>query len=704
MNKRDAKRFEDTRLAFQCAVDSHYDKMAQAVEDLRFAFVAGAQWNGSDGDMFANRPKFENNTTAIAIQRIHGQYQRANFGIKVIPNSDEATDLDAEVLTSKYRDDFIKSDGVEADSNAALEAFTCGFGATLWTNRYENDENPNANRQYLCSEPIYSACSSVVFSANALRKDKSDAEKAWYLIRANREYIEREYGESVCSYPQSTYDNIGWEWDATKDVYLAHVWEVVEKTFTDYIFPFSGLTITIGDGSILDQDGNEISRDIFNELKDIEEYDQIKRKVRNVEYSFQHGDGYLIKPKKTPFKRVPIIPRYGHYCVINGIEHFFGEVALKRDPQRFGNMLYSSLGQIASQNQIPLKEYLPAQVNRHKTTFENKDIENPPYLLTDPADLPDGSVAIGPVGDHQPPAIGSGLQAAIQINSAIKTEQEGTGQSTVPANTSASAVQQVNERQDDRYQALFQNQMYAIQAGARVYIPAAQEIYFSESRNIRVIGQDGQSSNVRTMQDSLSPSGDVYGPYAYCARGDYEIQVKMDEAYKDKKARELEESMTLLQYVDSNSPEGQMIVNQAIMATTSDTNVDLRRIARYNMIDIMLARGLQVEPKSQEEAQYIQKKQEEMNKPPEPTPEQQAMIQAAQAEAEARQMEGQAAIQNEINDATKNEISLLKAQNDQEALKIKAHEAGATINLKEAQAIKAKADAAANMAQKMAEG
>jgi hypothetical protein len=704
MNKRDAKRFEDTRLAFQCAVDSHYDKMAQAVEDLRFAFVAGAQWNGSDGDMFANRPKFENNTTAIAIQRIHGQYQRANFGIKVIPNSDEATDLDAEVLTSKYRDDFIKSDGVEADSNAALEAFTCGFGATLWTNRYENDENPNANRQYLCSEPIYSACSSVVFSANALRKDKSDAEKAWYLIRANREYIEREYGESICSYPQSTYDNIGWEWDATKDVYLAHVWEVVEKTFTDYIFPFSGLTITIGDGSILDQDGNEISRDIFNELKDIEEYDQIKRKVRNVEYSFQHGDGYLIKPKKTPFKRVPIIPRYGHYCVINGIEHFFGEVALKRDPQRFGNMLYSSLGQIASQNQIPLKEYLPAQVNRHKTTFENKDIENPPYLLTDPADLPDGSVAIGPVGDHQPPAIGSGLQAAIQINSAIKTEQEGTGQSTVPANTSASAVQQVNERQDDRYQALFQNQMYAIQAGARVYIPAAQEIYFSESRNIRVIGQDGQSSNVRTMQDSLSPSGDVYGPYAYCARGDYEIQVKMDEAYKDKKARELEESMTLLQYVDSNSPEGQMIVNQAIMATTSDTNVDLRRIARYNMIDIMLARGLQVEPKSQEEAQYIQKKQEEMNKPPEPTPEQQAMIQAAQAEAEARQMEGQAAIQNEINDATKNEISLLKAQNDQEALKIKAHEAGATINLKEAQAIKAKADAAANMAQKMAEG
>ena len=50
-----------------------------------------------------------NNTTAIAIQRIHGQYQRCEFGVNIIPNSDEATEEDAEVLTAKYRDDFITS-------------------------------------------------------------------------------------------------------------------------------------------------------------------------------------------------------------------------------------------------------------------------------------------------------------------------------------------------------------------------------------------------------------------------------------------------------------------------------------------------------------------------------------------------------------------------------------------------------------------
>lgn len=706
MNKQLDERFEQTCIDFQDAISGNFDRMSQALEDMRFAYVSGAQWDGSDGEMYKNRPKFENNTTAIAIQRIHGQYQRASFGVKIIPNSDEATDTDAEVLTGKYRDDYIKSDGIEADSNAALEAFTCGFGATLWTNKYENEESPDPKRQYLCNEPVYSACTSVVFSANAIRKDKSDAEKAWLLVRANRKAIEEEYETSVATYPNTTYDQFGWNYDTNKDIFLAHVWEVVEKTVTDYVFPFSDLVVTVGNGQIIDQNGNSISRAIFNELKDIEDYDTIKRKERTVEYSFQHGNGYLVKPRKTPFRRVPIIPRYGHYCVINGIEHWFGEVALKRDPQRFGNMLYSALGQIASQNQVPMKEYLPAQVNRHKTAFEEKDIENPPYLLTDPVELPDGSFAVGPVGAHEPPAIGSGLQAAIQINNSIKSEQEGTGQSTVPANTSAQAVQQVNERQDDRYQALFQNQMFGIQAGARVYIPAAQTIYFAQSRNIRLLGEDGSTSNIQTLQNSLSPQGDSYGPFQYAARGNYEIQVQMDEAWKDKKTREMQEAMTMLQYVDANSPMGQLIVNQAVLASSSSSQSaqNIRKLARCNIIDLMLAKGLQVQPENEEEAKYIQKKTEEMNKPPEPTPEQQAMIQSAQAEAEARTMEGKAAMQNEVNDATKNEIALLKVQNEQEALKIKAHEAGAAIRLKDAQATKAKADAAANLAQKMVGG
>ena len=701
------ERFEQTLLDFQDSIDGCYDRMRQAEEDLKFAYVPGCQWDGSDAKTYQNRPKFENNTTAIAIQRIHGQYQRSEFGLTVIPLSDDATEEDAEILTSRYRNDVLASDGIEADSNAALEAFTCGFGASLLSQEYEDEERKDANYQVLCFEPIYSACTSVVFSANALRKDKSDAKRCWYLVRANRKSIEEKYNTTISPYPQSIGEHFDWYTDSTKDIYIAHVWEVIEKTFIDYIFPSMQLVITKGDG-LKDQHGNDIEKKVLDDLMVMEDYDTNKRVEKVIEYSLQHGDGYLVKPKKTAFKRIPIIPRYGHYVVINGIEHWFGEVALKRDPQRFGNMLYSALGQIAAQNQVAVPEYLPSQVARHATAFQEKDIENPPYLLTDAAELPDGSAKIGPHAMHEPPNIGSGLSSALQMNTAIKQEQEGVGQSTVPANTSAQAVQMVNERGDDRYQALFQNQMFAIQAGARVYIPAAQKLYFSNPRQLGLLHSDGVTrSRVKTMQPGPNADNTQYGLFKYAAKGKFGVHVKMDEAYRDKKTRQFQEAMQMMQYADSQTPEGKMIMNQAILSTTSEASKDIRRLVRFNNIDILLARQIPIKPENEEEAQYIQRKMQEMeaakNQPPKLTPEQEALIEQAKKEGEARLMEGQAALQNEVNDATKNEIALMKIHNDQQDLKIRAKEAGATIQLKDAQSLKAKADAAASLAKKTAE-
>lgn len=712
-------RFNDTLVAFNEAVSGHWERMDQAVEDMRFAFMRGAQWQGADAKMYQNRPKFENNTTSIAIQRIHGQYQRMKFGVKIIPNSDDATEEDADLLTSKYRDDFVKSDGVEADSNASLEAFTCGFGATLWVNKYESEENPDPDKQYLCSEPIYSAASSVVFSANAIRKDKADAKRAWLLVRMNRKAIEDEYGCNVATYPHLIGTTFEMPTDYTKDVYLAHVWELTEKKLTDYIFP-DGLVITTGDG-IKDNQGNDVPREVLNELKDLDEFETVKRTVCCVEYSFQHGDGYLIEPQKTPFKRVPIIPRYGYFCVINGVEHWWGEVAQKRDPQRFDNMLYSALGQIAAQNQVAIKEYLPQQVARHARQHASKDIDNPPYILTDPARTEGGQDVLGAIGEHQPPQIGSGLQAAVNINSNIKQQQEGTGQSTLPANSSAQAIQQVNERQDDRYQMLFQNAMFSIQAGAKVYIPASKEIYFSQPRNIRLLSVDGTFSMADTMQQGLSPDGLSFGPFKNSACGNYEVQVQVDEAYKNKREREHEQALAMLQFVDTQTPKGQMVLNQAILTADSDASRDLKKIARMENIDIMLSKGIQVKPESQEEEQYIQQKMQQLQQQAQqPDPQQQAILMQAQAEAQARQMEGQAALMNEqndamknqmqqqkmemdaVNDAVSNQIAVQKAENERAKLEIEAHKAGADINLKSAQALKTEAETVSTLAQQMA--
>ena len=130
----------------------------------------------------------------------------------------------------------------------------------------------------------------------------------------NRKSVEEEYGCKIATYPHLIGTTLEEPTDWQKDVYLAHVWEVTEKKLTEYHFS-DGLVITTGDG-IKDNQGNEVPREILNELKDMDEFEVIKRTVTCVEYSFQHGDGYLIEPQKTPFKRIPIIPRYGYFCVI----------------------------------------------------------------------------------------------------------------------------------------------------------------------------------------------------------------------------------------------------------------------------------------------------------------------------------------------------------------------------------------------------
>ena len=109
--------------------------------------------------------------------------------------------------------------------------------------------------------------------------------------------IEEEYGVIPASL-NSQIDYFDWNTDTTKDIFVAHYYEVVTKTITEY--DFDGYLVTT-EGGIKDSYGNEISKEDFKILKDNNEYETIKRKVKYVEYALIAGDEFLIKAQKTPF-------------------------------------------------------------------------------------------------------------------------------------------------------------------------------------------------------------------------------------------------------------------------------------------------------------------------------------------------------------------------------------------------------------------
>ena len=281
------KDIELNRVDFNRAIDGNYDKNQQVIEDMRFAKIPGAQWRGSDVEQFKNKSKPENNKIARQINRILGQYQRLEMNAKIISNSEEATDDSAELLQSRWRNDFNSSDGIEALNNAADEAFHGGFGAFKIVAKYEDEEEENEDYQNLALEPIYSAASSVVFGAGALRKDKRDATQCWQLVRVNRKDTEDKYGVSIASFPQSTYEYFDWTCDDTKDVYIAHYYEVVERKVTEY--RFGDYLITKEGRKIKDEMGETIDKETLDGMIEIYPYEKKVKKTTCVEYALDDG-------------------------------------------------------------------------------------------------------------------------------------------------------------------------------------------------------------------------------------------------------------------------------------------------------------------------------------------------------------------------------------------------------------------------------
>jgi hypothetical protein len=674
------KKHADNLIAFDKAISGNYETSRQQSEDLLFAKVAGEQWRGSDTKQWANKPKPENNKIAKQINRLLGQFERLELNARISSASLMATDDDAELLQSRWRNDFNMSDGVEAQQNAADEAFTCGFGAMKLVAEYEDEEEPNPDLQNIAIVPVYSACTSVVFNAGAIRKDKQDASRAWHIERVDRRDTEEAYDTNIVTFT-SPAGVFNWSDHSLDDIYIAHSYEIMDIAVKEYRFE-DDYVITVEGRKRKDSLGQTVSKEELDELIEFAEFEMVRRKVKYCEYSLVTGDQYLVDPIRTPFKSIPLIPQYGYHSVINGVEYICGEVARQRDPQRFENMGMGALMELLAESQTTIPEYAPEQISRHGLAHSRKNIDKPAYLMSDPMKDAAGNVMLsGPIAQHAPSQVGSGLMAALNYTSQAQAEMSGAGQSTLPSSVSGEAVRQVNERQDDAFQPLMQNAMQATKALCKAWIPSAQIVYFSNERSIRVVAQDGAVSQVETLQNE--ERNGVIGPFKNSAPGKYDVTIKAGESHKTLKEAELASAERILKYTSTETTEGRMALLMAIQSTTGEGTQSIRSMARFSEIKILMAEGVNPKPKTDEERQFVDGILQKMRADME-NPQKDPQTVLAEAEAQARIMEGQAAMKNEENDAFKNRIAVAEVENERFALRIKAEEAGLKIKIGDA--------------------
>ena len=499
--------FEEAQQALDLASSNMWERYRECERDR--LFYEGYQWERHYeliGNSFDNKHKPKMNKVFSAVNRIIGDLQGLEMNLVITPQSELATNADANFLNDRYRYDFSSSRGIRALNLLLEEGLTAGFSALKIVAKYEDEENPDPNRQYLCVEPIQDATSSVYFNVGAVEKDRSDATECWQLFKTNKFTAEAEFEVEINSsvFASGNYDGTILR---EQEVILANYWKIVEKRYNLWKFMGEDGTVVIevkqeGKKYIDPDTGVEIPEEDFLMYKEIHPTNEkLRLKRKAVMFAVMDGDKFLHEPYELcKFGRIPVIPFFCYHSVINGDEIFKGEVRDLIDAQIMSNMGASAMMKILSSNQTERKEYLSGQLTEdQQRNIMNADSVDAEIIFSEPVDVPGGPPKVGPVSITPPAQIGSGLAFVQNTVDAQIRDMAGSGQTSLPSNVASGAVRQINERRDTSYMRITQSLIETLRTLGKCYISAAQEIYFTAPRNLKTKNSNGEIISTRTL-------------------------------------------------------------------------------------------------------------------------------------------------------------------------------------------------------------
>jgi sulfur relay (sulfurtransferase) DsrC/TusE family protein len=497
---------------FTAAYDPVRDNREQCLSDRRFCYEAGAQWEGGLEEQFANRPRFEINKVHLAVIRIHNEYANNRIEPAFRPKDLSASSETANVLAGLYRADLQDSNGKEAHDVAFDEASSGGFGAWKLCAEYEDEHDPDDDRQRIRFEPIPDADQCVFFDNSSTRKDKRDAMWAFHIFSMSREAFESEFDREAPSFDQADSVTQMYDWVSNDVVKVAEYYEVelVKQTFETYKHAISGETERLAKE---DEDYSEDREELIRAGYALEK--TRKTKVRKVHKYRIDGAGNVLEDiGYIAGEYIPIIAVYGKRVFINGIERAMGHVRIARDPQQLYNMMVSSLAESAAESGVQVPIFTQDQIAGHETRWASHSVERLPYLtinsMTDP--VTGQMMPSAPLAFTQPPVVPPAMAALIQQMDKDVAEQTGNqaqGEKLV-SNVSAQAIDMVQKQVDMQAFVYMDNFADAIRHEGIVWLSMARELYDEEGRMMQAVQLDGAEDTVEIKKLVMTDDGEEY--------------------------------------------------------------------------------------------------------------------------------------------------------------------------------------------------
>jgi hypothetical protein len=637
------------------------DERLQCLQDRRFYSLAGAQWEGPLGEQFENKPKFEVNKVHLAVIRIINEYRNNRITVDFVAKDGNNDDKLSDACNGLFRADEHDSGAEEAYDNAFEEAVGGGFGALRLRTVYEDDEDPDDDRQRIKIEPIYDADSSVFFDLDAKRQDKADAKCCFVLYSMTPEAYELEYNASPASVSKEV-EQTEFDWFTPDMVFVAEYYEIDEES--DYALTFT--SVATGDEikykqSELNEDDNiepELEATGYRETR------RKKIKTKRVHKYILSGNKILEDCGLIAGKCIPVVPVYGKRWFVDNIERCMGHVRLAKDAQRLKNMQLSKLAELSALSSTEKPIFNPEQMAGHAQMWSEDNLKNYPYLLVNAITGADGNpMPAGPLSYTKPPQIAPAMAALLQLTEVDMQSilgNQGEADKMV-SNISGKAVEMIQTRMDMQTFIYVSNFAKSIRRVGEIWLSMAKDVYVESGRSMKTIS----SADVAGKVELMRPNADESGAVIYendLSRAAFDVAVDVGPSSSSRREATVR-ALTGMMQVSQGDPETMQVLQaMAIMNMEGEGIGGVRDFFRKKLV-----RMGAVEP-TEEEAQMLAAQAQEK------TPQDQA-LEAMAEEAQAK--------------ATKARTEVLESIANVELKKAQALETEASMKLKEAQAVAA---------------
>jgi hypothetical protein len=648
------------------------DMRDQARDAQLFVSKKDGQWEPYWWNANQNKPRYTFDMTCPIVDQVAGEIEQADFDIRVSPAGGDATKDVALTYDGIIRNLENISNAKDVYTSAARGMITTGYDGWRIVQKYADD---NSFDQDLMIEKIHNFIDRVWFDPAAEQQDKSDARYCFVLHPVAKDEFDKRWPESTGTSVPDDRDGEAY-YDKAEVVVIGELL-YVEKEERELVLMSNGQTYEA------DDDFEKVVDDMA--LVGVTEIKRRKRKVNKVCSRFFDNDGWLGDDKDTVFNRIPVIPVYGNYKIIENKTVYSGVVEKLMDSQRVLN--YSMSREIEEGALAPRAKYWMTltQAAGHEDSLSTMNTNSDPvqFYNVDP-EMP------GPPQQNGGAMVNPGLRTISEAMRGMIGYSAGMFASNMgdnPGLQSGVAIRSLQNKGDNATFKYNKAVQVAIAATGKVLVDAIPKVYDTE-RTMRILYEDNSFEMATINQPVIDQQTGEVVMLNDLSQGVYDVICKAGPSFKNRQ----QETLEMIIEMAKVDPTIMQIAGDVMMQNINSPAAD--QIAERKRDQMLKAGMIPMSQLTDEEQAQIQQQMEQQGQQQDPASIMaQAEMLKGQAEMARAQIE-QAKVQNEQmkiqveaqkaqmsaqNDQQDNQVDVFKAQTDRMNTQIKAQEAGAKI-------------------------